>query len=114
MRLLLLLSGLSAKTLKSVEGSALTANSIESGSAVLLFYDGTDCALIVTVIGPARRGETTLEHVMTLRDADTEYQPDPLHHTHNNKRLGRGISFHRDGLHDRGFAGHYSAARRRT
>jgi len=52
------ISGLSAKTLKSVEGSALTANSIESGSAVLLFYDGTDCYLISCNDRAARGGET--------------------------------------------------------
>ena len=51
------ISGLSAKTLKNVEGAALSANSIESGSAVLLFYDGTDYYLISCNDRAAKSGE---------------------------------------------------------
>lgn len=62
----LAINALSAKTLKAVDGSALESGDIESGGAVVVFYDGTDFFLISGNDRAARAGDTyTGTHDMT-------------------------------------------------
>lgn len=62
----LAINALAAKALKAVDGSALEADDIENGAAVVAFYDGTDFFLISGNDRSARAGDTyTGTHDMT-------------------------------------------------
>ena len=51
---------LPAKSIKGVDGAALSAGDIESGSILLVFYDGTNCFLLSGNDRAARDGDTYL------------------------------------------------------